>query len=391
MMIERNQGWIQLLFLLVTVSMLFPFYIGSAVMVVAIVVLLVSQRFVFEKVSLNMRAFLFFIVYCLIVASLNRNMIGFYVGLALGLFGVYFAYYRYYITARTYVALLNSVSIGSIGLSILVYYRYASFVISRGESLLYIFQTSNPQFRAEATLFNANYFGLFGIFCFLISLYLISTTRVWRLRLLYGLSMVLMMGALLLTASRMVLPTLVCAVIAWALMTNPRLVYYLIGVAIVGTIILIAKPTLMPRLETLTYGFQDRFSIWNTAWHIFLMNPLTGRGAMSFMNYYYLFMEKGNMHSHQLLIDILANYGLIGLFLISNMLIEPVREWVALYTRRQTRYEVGLIISLVVAVLVHGLMDVSILWVQTGYVWLVVVTCPINVLQQVANYRETRD
>ena len=42
---------------------------------------------------------------------------------------------------------------------------------------------------------------------------------------------------------------------------------------------------------------------------------------------------------------------------------------------------------MIVTVLVHGLSDVAVMWLQTGYIFLFIVTCPVAVWEALASYR----
>ena len=105
---------------------------------------------------------------------------------------------------------------------------------------------------------------------------------------------------------------------------------------------------------------------------------------MSYVNYYYLFVDEGKMHAHQLLIDTLANFGLYGLMILCVSFTNFFREMLAGLKDKSIRDEIGLITCFVVVVMFHGLMDMAIFWLQTGFIFLAVVSVPRDILKKVA-------
>ena len=147
--------------------------------------------------------------------------------------------------------------------------------------------------------------------------------------------------------------------------------------AIAIAVLLILNPSLLPRLSSIHLGLDDRLEIWQAGWNIFAMSPLLGRGPLSYAKYYYLFDSRATMHSHQVLIDTLANYGLFGVLILVAIATPFLRQLLQKYHDKTVRREFGLVTSMLVAVAVHGLMDVSVFWVQTGYIFLLVILAPL--------------
>ena len=60
------------------------------------------------------------------------------------------------------------------------------------------------------------------------------------------------------------------------------------------------------------------------------------------------------------------------------------RSTLAALRDKSIRDEVGLITCFIVIVLFHGIMDMAIFWLQTGFIFLAVVSVPTDVLKKVA-------
>ncbi|MGO4937209.1 O-antigen ligase family protein [Fundicoccus sp. Sow4_H7] len=371
------------LFIMTTVAILLPFYIGAVVLIVHFLYLIWTNRKKLIQQIKEMGWIAVFILYTALVSLENRNYIGLAISLALFLVALYFSSYLESFSAKLYISLLKTISYGSFFVGIFNLVNYIIYIVKNNLSIFYILQTSNPQFRAEATFFNANYYGLFCIFSILISIYLLNYTREQRLRMFHALIISINLISIIMTASRMLLPTVVIAIFVLVFFIHKRIALVLLGTGLLGLIGVMLFPTLFPRFETLAYGFEDRFGLWNTGWNIFLTKPLTGRGPLSYINFYYLFINETDMHAHQLLIDSLANYGLFGIFILFNALFDYVNRLIEALKISEIRLEVGLVLAFIVAVLVHGLVDVSIFWLQTGFVFLIVCLCPTESMLKV--------
>lgn len=373
-----------LILLLTTIAILFPFFIGGPVLLAATIYFAWHERSKLYHRLKNQGWIGAFIVYAVSVGLVNRNITGVLATVAVALIALFFNYYREYLTADYFLKILKVIAWGSIPLVLMAIYQYLYYVWNNGYDIWYIFKYHNPQTRAEATFFNANYYGLYCIMAILVALYL---AKKLPQRYEKVLSLIAVAGngiSIILTASRLLLPTVVIGMLWLMYFLNRK---YAIGVLILGFVgggVLLLNPAILPRLTTLDYAFEDRFILWGTGWNIFLTSPLVGRGALSYLNYYYLFVDRGQIHSHQLLIDTLANYGLIGIFILFNAFIGYFRQLMIDLKQPNIRHEVGLVSSILVVVITHGLMDMAIYWLQTGFIFLAIVMCPTNILQDLS-------
>ncbi len=366
------------------IAILLPFFIGAPILLTILGHFCWRDRAQLKQTIKSMGWTGIFLIYSMIVSLINRNWIGVLAIVAVALIVLFFIYYRKKVNAELYVLLLKVFCWGSIPLALMSLYQYLLYAYSNGYDMFYIFKYHNPQTRAEATFFNANYYGLYCIFAVVIALYLFKRSHFKHTRILSALVLLLNTISIILTASRWLLPTVVVAVVWLIYFLNRKYALIAISASVLGMIVLLMNPDLLPRLTTLAYAFEDRFIIWETAWNIFLTEPLFGRGAMSYVNYYYLFVDEGKMHAHQLLIDTLANFGLYGLMILCVSFTDFFREMLAGLKDKSIRDEIGLITCFVVVVMFHGLMDMAIFWLQTGFIFLAVVSVPRDILKKVA-------
>ena len=367
-----------------SIAILLPFFIGAPILITILGYFCWQDRTRLKQTIQSLGWIGIFILYSLTVSLVNRNWIGVFATVAVALIALFFVYYQRKLNAELYVLLLKVFCWGSIPLALMAIFQYLLYAYTNGYDMFYIFKYHNPQTRAEATFFNANYYGLYCVFVIVIAMYLFKRSHFKHTRILSVLVLALNSISIILTASRWLLPTVVVAVVWLIFFLNRKYALIALGASAIGIIVLLLNPDILPRLTTLAYAFEDRFIIWETGWNIFLTEPLFGRGAMSYVNYYYLFVDEGKMHSHQLLIDTLANFGIYGLMILCVSFADFFRRILAALRDPSIRAEIGLITSFIVVVLFHGLMDMAIFWLQTGFIFLAVVSVPIDVLKKVA-------
>ena len=121
---------------------------------------------------------------------------------------------------------------------------------------------------------------------------------------------------------------------------------------------------IFPRYEFIGNSLGTRKEIWKNAIELFKQTYLFGSGPMAYQNASWV-THPAN-HAHNILLDVLINFGIIG-----NLVIAPLFYWIMQaslrYLRKRNLFR--LIIALTVVVILHGMLDVTILWHQTAYIY----------------------
>ncbi len=381
-MSQDDIQFVQTIIVGITFALLMPFFINVILLIIFILRLFWHfRKSLFEAVK-QLKWFNLFLIYNLVVSVMNRNMLGVLLTPLFLVLGIFFIYYRRYIRVSGLVKILKILLLGSIVLAIYAFFVYAHYSLTHGYDLFYIFKYAAVQTRAEATFFNANYYGLYCVFMILTAIYFLVRCKdvFWR-RVSY-VAIALNLVSILLTASRFFPITLIVSVVAMLVFIDKRwtMMALAIGAMIIGA--LIVKPELMPRLENLDYALEDRFDLWRVGLSIFKSQPLFGRGAMSYQQFYYLYTDDADMHAHSLYVDTLANYGIVGVLLLLGIAIPRIKEFYQFFKTKPLRVEFGLIVGFIVTVLFHGLIDFAVFWIQTGVIFLLITLCPIEIWQE---------
>lgn len=361
-----------------TMSIVLPFFISGPIIFMILLILMYQKRDSLLEILKALSPWLVFFVYAEVVALLNYNFLGALLPLGFLLFALFFWIYRQIIKRDLFVLLMKILSIESGLISMHAISTYFKFIQYRSLPWTYIVTEASPQFRAESFFFNANYFGLYIVMAMVITVYWFTIAKnKWEYALvLFILS--LNSISVILTASRMLIPTVLIGAFVILWFNYRRIAIAFLTLGMVGLVVIILNPSIFPRFESLAYGFEDRFMIWSNGWAIFKTRPLTGRGPLAYINFYYLVTNEADMHSHQILIDFLANYGIFGLLIFVNALTPFVRTLIEQLREPSKKKDLALLMAMGVLVLVHGLMDVSIVWLQTGYVFLLIASSPIE-------------
>ncbi len=153
------------------------------------------------------------------------------------------------------------------------------------------------------------------------------------------------------------------------------LTLWLCAAVIGAACIFLLKMHIIPRLSDANDTLNIRLQIWDLAIREIKASPWFGHGFMSF-SYLYHAAYHGNRipHSHSIYLDMLLNFGIVGSLMFLWYL---VRYYVTLLKSRFEDRNVvitGLILAVTSAALVHGVTDLTLLWIQTFPLFLLILS-----------------
>ena len=130
-------------------------------------------------------------------------------------------------------------------------------------------------------------------------------------------------------------------------------------------------PDIVPRgMEAIDNTCEQRLSIWTTAVKGIKQHPLLGTGAMSYQMIYEQFGGYKTYHCHNLLLDTLLNFGFVGLAAIGVYAITQLKLLILRFKNNICSNMNILLVAVFMAVMVHGMTDVTIFWIQTGMLFM---------------------
>lgn len=256
-----------------------------------------------------------------------------------------------------------------------------------------IFDLSAIKGRSASTFLNANYYCIYVSFVIIICLYRVLFKN--KSKLLYYSVLLLNLGAVVLTASKMPWLGILVAVGLMLIGSKRYKTIAVLGIlAVVGCIALyllrdynIAEKL---NMNSLAKSFSDRYSYWNTAIEGFKEKPLFGRGMLGFLNnsVYESISKLGNfqfdlgnleasfdslkglgwhMHAHNILFDSLYSYGIVGTLLLTAILIKRCIENYRLNGKNIFDPIFTVLVCGIFVILVDGIVDCQIVGVQTMF------------------------
>jgi hypothetical protein len=132
-------------------------------------------------------------------------------------------------------------------------------------------------------------------------------------------------------------------------------------------------PELIPRKETLQATIEVRLEVWTTAFKIFREHWLLGVLPLHFGQ---LFVKEAGFyvyHAHNIFLGVASEFGVLGLGLFLWMLlltIQRARRWRKVANQKEEKRLAGMLLSLTIALLGHGMYDYPIIAPQIGLMFM---------------------
>lgn len=218
--------------------------------------------------------------------------------------------------------------------------------------------------RADSVFLNPNYYAFMCIIYILIVLY---KFQVHQHNAFYFATIVVNIIGILCSQSRTALSVVVIVSFIFY--------YYIVSkkerkwLNVAAGWVLFASPILqlLPRFSLpmiIDHLVEIRFEIWDMAFVMFQKHWVFGTGPFSFLtffNHYYTGVP--TQHAHNLFVDSLLNYGIVGSALLVWFFVSMVQKMVI---KKETNKPLAVLgISLMSLILLHGILDVSILFIHT--------------------------
>jgi O-antigen ligase len=226
--------------------------------------------------------------------------------------------------------------------------------------------------RVPSVFFNTNFYAYIIELVVIIAVYRLLTDKKYRL--FYIAIITINFIAIFLTDCRSAWLGLFFGIfIIFAMLKKPihMIVLAVIAVAITASVFML--PWLIPRIFLLEMASSIRMNIWVKAMQDFFAHPLFGRGMLAF---YQISGDFITPHAHNIFIDILECYGIIGaaiiLFYFIKMIIDMKRNFKA--GNFQIKAAIAFASGIMCCTLVHGITDVPYVGIQTGALLFILMT-----------------
>ena len=271
-------------------------------------------------------------------------------------------YFRSVMTRRLYHMALDTACAASVWCAVTAFAQKA------------VMYSSAPNYRPVSVFTNANYYGMMVEFVVLIALYRMFTNpdRTPFYAVVIGVNF----AGLYLTASCSSVVAMLCSAAVILLYKRRSKVTTVFFAAVaVCFAVLFLLPGAVPRSSmAIETTVAQRFSIWGAAWRAFEKAPIFGRGATAYQMIWEQFGGYKTYHCHNLALDTLLNFGVVGAAAVCAYFGYYIHLLRLRFRYRVCRDMDVLAAAALAAVLVHGMTDVTIVWIQTAALFFLIVS-----------------
>ncbi|MDH7633064.1 O-antigen ligase family protein [Streptococcus pneumoniae] len=364
----------ELILLGIILSIFLPFYLFVVVLCLYIISLIFTgdMKSILQKMGEH-PMLLLFLSYSTVISILAQNWMGLVASVGMFLFTIFFLHYQSILSHKFFRLILQLVLFGSVLSAAFASLEHFQIV----KKFNYAFLSPNMQVwhqnRAEVTFFNPNYYGIICCFCIMIAFYLFTTTKLNWLKVFCVIAGFVNLFGLNFTQNRTAFPAIIAGAIIYLFTTikNWKAFWLSIGVFAIGLSFLFSSD-LGVRMGTLDSSMEERISIWDAGMALFKQNPFWGEGPLTYMHSYPRIHAPYHEHAHSLYIDTILSYGIVGTILLVLSSVAPVRLMMDMSQESGKRPIIGLYLSFLTVVAVHGIFDLALFWIQSGFIFLLV-------------------
>ena len=367
-MLERfkNYDMDEKLIIITCIAMYLPFYIGFAFLAFNLFYYIYTNQIGKIVKEIARTKFLFvFIVYSIVVSVIHQNSYGLMASIAILIFCMFFLFYRNKLTKTLFKDSIRVIVIMTGLTFIATIAKYGILFLQNDMSLMALAEYSAEN-REISNYFNSNYYAMVCEMMIIVTGYLAHKSKKKIHRVLYICLTILAFGALILTGSRSGLATAVLLLVLMNLkLTKTKIGWIEVGIALFIGINIIGETGLFPRFGTMEHAVGLREKIWREALRIIDQNWLTGVGPLGIHSEVHSIGSRVVHHSHNIILDGLVNFGVMGIALIFPFA-KRIRDEVH-HAKKSPYYTV--ILFLTAVIIIHGMVDVTIFWHQTAFIY----------------------
>lgn len=364
----------ELILLGIILSIFLPFYLFVVVLCLYIISLIFTgdMKSILQKMGEH-PMLLLFLSYSTVISILAQNWMGLVASVGMFLFTIFFLHYQSILSHKFFRLILQFVLFGSVLSAAFASLEHFQIVKKFNYAFLSPSMQVWHQNRAEVTFFNPNYYGIICCFCIMIAFYLFTTTKLNWLKVFCVIAGFVNLFGLNFTQNRTAFPAIIAGAIIYLFTTikNWKAFWLSIGVFAIGLSFLFSSD-LGVRMGTLDSSMEERISIWDAGMALFKQNPFWGEGPLTYMHSYPRIHAPYHEHAHSLYIDTILSYGIVGTILLVLSSVAPVRLMMDMSQESGKRPIIGLYLSFLTVVAVHGIFDLALFWIQSGFIFLLV-------------------
>ena len=345
------------------VAVFLPYVLSAIVLgFLAIYVLLNSKTRQLIFIHKGSKLLKLFFVYSIFISFVYGNWMGVAVGIGMVLMLSLGLYLRSIMTRGRYEKALTMICTMSLTSS-----GYAVF-----EALIHYLTGEGFHHRISAVFSHPNYFGTIAATVIIICVYKVLTSKEnkWFF---YAVTLANIVSLYLCMSMFAFIEVFIGILVLLAVLKRRYLLMLWVTVAVVGAgLIFIVNVNLIPRLSDVEVTIRLRQQIWDLALVQIKKNPFFGHGLLSFRHLNHaMYQNRQIPHSHSIYLDTILNFGIVGTILFLGYFIRYYIDVITNVIRGKNVRRAALILAVTVASLVHGTTDLTLFWIQTSALFLI--------------------
>lgn len=359
-------------------SMFLPFYMCGGILIFLTLRLLWKGEIqeAYRQIPKS-RFIIYFSLLSAIVSLFYQNYYGFVCSIGILVILSFVLYYRIHIDSRLFEYITNCIIVLSIFAALYGLIEYIGILNSYNIDQFEIMIFNRPQDRINSVFFNANYYAMMIEFFVCLTFYKILKIKdiklEWKKFIYYVTVIGLNLFVLLLTACRTAWPALAGGILIMLIVDkHHKTCACILALVIVACIYFLLNPSKFPRVDNIVAYFMTRAGIWEVAIQNIITHPLFGEGPMTYMHIYPLYHGHPTEHAHSIYLDPLLCFGIVGLLTIAPYIYSNIQRLYRLWKLKVDKTLVALIVSFTVMIFIHGILDYTIFFVQTGFLYLLI-------------------
>ena len=344
----------------VVLSIFISLYVTCGVLVGAFIYLVKTGKL--KNAIVRVSGSLYIMAFCglsILVSSYYLNWHGILIGIGMSLIFGFGMYVRTVMTKPLLETILKICCIASI---------FCCGVAIAQQLVM----AHDASYRASSTFYNANYYATIIEFVVIFCSYKLMQEHTKKQRLLYIATILVNVLGLYLCDCRTVWAAIIAGIVMMLFFARKyKAILIAIGASCVFVIALSFLPSLFPRIDSIESSFEVRESIWITALKGIVANPIFGQGGATYGQIYSFYGGHPTFHAHNLFLDPLLNFGIVGTSLLIVYLVRNCYPILKMYTKKTDPQLFSMLVGILCCVLVHGMMDTTVFWIQTGLLFMI--------------------
>ena len=356
MKLLKTFSWSDWLILIMSISLFLPHEINCAFLLASVIFIVLKRELVSSLDSMPGKWFLFiFFVLELIVSIVYQNWTGTLIVINfMGLF-FYLAFYHKFIRKEVFTFCIDVIIVLMTAIGIYALFQFNEVSKMGGYAFTDFVIQNSPKRRITGVFQNANIFAMMIEVVLTLILYRFLQVKHILQKGVYFIVAIFLFVIMALTGCRAALIPLVFVIPILLFAAKEKRLLILYCICLMGVIgLVIAKPTIIPRIDDIS-TIESRVKIWKTAIKGFKMYPIFGNGPWTYQRIYPFFHGHKAVHAHNIYLDSLLSFGVVGFTLLAGFVIECIRSIRKVKSNDRLLY--GCMISLLVIIGLHGLVD----------------------------------